>query len=63
MNGCIRFYCRNCKCTTDMEITDIVSRLRIYRLKCKTCGENWRVPVDMLDETLHEPKKCTGGVR
>ncbi len=50
MNGCIFFYCRTCKCDTNMEICDRVDNLRIYRLKCKKCRSEWRVPFDILEE-------------
>ena len=52
MNGCIKFYCRNCKCTTEMKIIEIVGALGIYRLKCKTCQAEWRIPFNMLEDEI-----------
>lgn len=50
MKGNIEFYCRQCKCATEMILVERINNSRFYKLRCKCCNNTWRVPVDVLKE-------------
>ena len=52
MRKIVEYYCKYCKTVTKMKVSGPVKHLGVYWLKCSSCRNNWRVPVEEFESLI-----------